>query len=139
MKYYFKLNIVSMIYALLAFIPIELIVNVYRIGRLTSWGINEVNCSVFVMLLIEIIAGTISLYSLTKKWLGSRLANLWTSILWIPYFILFIYVFGSLFPITYGGDSPNPASGLLIIGGLAVYPFYILVLNITSRTSNEKI
>ncbi|MFD0051175.1 hypothetical protein ACFVHQ_17955 [Actinomycetes bacterium NPDC127524] len=94
MKYYFKLNILSMMYALMVFIPIEIMVNVYRICRLTSWGIDEVNCSVFVMLLIEIIAGTILLYSLTKKWLGSRLANLWTSILWIPISsFLFMYPF----------------------------------------------
>ncbi|WP_419883978.1 hypothetical protein ACN6MY_11175 [Peribacillus sp. B-H-3] len=139
MKYYFKLNIVSIIYALIVFIPIELMVNVYRIGRLTSWGINAIHFLTFVTLLIEIIAGTIVLYSSSKKWLGRRIANLWTAILWIPYFILLIYVFVSLFPITYGGDDPNSASGLFIIGGLIVYPFYILVLNLFCRTSNKKI
>ncbi|MGP4108888.1 hypothetical protein [Virgibacillus sp. L01] len=138
MKYLLKLNVISMIYALIIFIPVQLIVNVYRIGRLTSWEIGTINILTGVILLIEVTAGTIILYLLTKKWLNGRKANLWTIILWIPYFVLFIYVFVTLFLITYGGDDPNPASGLLIIGGLIVYPFYILILNSFSMIPDEK-
>jgi hypothetical protein len=122
----------------MVFIPVQLMVNVYRISRLTSWEIGTVNILTGVILLIEVVVGSIMLYFLTKKWLNGRKANLWTIILWIPYFVLFIYIFASLFPITNGGDDPNPASGLLIIGGLLVYPFYILILNFFSMTSNEK-
>jgi len=139
MKYFLKLNAISILYALMVFIPVQLMVNVYRISRLTSLEIGTINILSGVILLIEVIAGTITLYFLTKKWLNGRKANLWTIILWIPYFVLFIYVFASLFPITYGGDDPNPASGLLIIGGLILYPFYILFLNFFSMTSDEKI
>ncbi|MBP1947542.1 hypothetical protein [Virgibacillus litoralis] len=138
MKYFLKLNAISILYALMIFIPVQLIVNVYRISRLISWEIGTINILTGIILLIEVIAGTIILYFLTKKWLNGRKANLWTIILWIPYFVLFIYVFVTLFPVTYGGDDPNPASGLLIIGGLIVYPFYILILNFFSMTSDEK-
>jgi hypothetical protein len=138
MKYLLRLNTISILYALMAFIPVQLMVNVYRISRLTSWEIGTVNILTGVILLIEVVIGSIMLYFLTKKWLNGRKANLWTIILWIPYFVLFIYIFASLFPITNGGDDPNPASGLLIIGGLLVYPFYILILNFFSMTSNEK-
>jgi hypothetical protein len=138
MKYLLRLNTISILYALMVFIPVQLMVNVYRISRLTSWEIGTVNILTGVILLIEVVVGSIMLYFLTKKWLNGRKANLWTIILWIPYFVLFIYIFASLFPITNGGDDPNPASGLLIIGGLLVYPFYILILNFFSMTSNEK-
>ncbi|ENH95549.1 hypothetical protein J416_15567 [Gracilibacillus halophilus YIM-C55.5] len=134
MKYFLKLNAISILYALMIFIPVQLVMNVYRISRLTSWEIGTIISLTGVILLIEVTVGTIMLYSLTKKWLNGRKANLWTVILWIPYFVFFIYIFASLFPITYGGDSPNPASSLLIIGGLIVYPFYILILNFLNMT-----
>ncbi|MBU9711847.1 hypothetical protein [Evansella tamaricis] len=138
MKYFLKLNVVSILYALMVFVPLELMLNVYRISRLTKWEIGTVNILTGVVLIVEIIGGTILLFFLTKKWLGGRKANFWTVTLWAPYFILFIYVFSALFPITYGGDAPNPVTGLLAIGGLIVYPFYILLLNFISMTSDDK-
>lgn len=36
MRYFLKLNVVSILYALLVFIPIEIMSNVYRINRLTT-------------------------------------------------------------------------------------------------------
>ncbi|SEN02173.1 hypothetical protein SAMN05192533_10875 [Mesobacillus persicus] len=138
MKYFLKLNVVSILYALMLFIPLELMLNVYRISRITNWEIGTVNILTGVTLIIEIIGGTILLVFLTKKWLGERKANFWTGILWAPYFVLFIYLFASLFPITYGGDGPNPVTGLLAIGGLIVFPFYILILNFFSMTSDGK-
>ena len=112
--------------------------NVYRISRLTNWEIGTVNILTGITLIFEIIGGTILILFLTKKWLDGRKANFWTVILWVPYFVLFIYVFASLFPITNGGDTPNPVTGLLAIGGLIVYPFYILILNSVCTTSDDK-
>lgn len=120
------------------FVPLELMLNVYRISRLTNVDIGTVNSLTGVTLIVEIIGGTILLFILTKKWLERRKANFWTVILWVPYFVLFIYVFASTFPITYDGDAPNPVTGLLAIGGLIVYPFYILILNFAGMTSDDK-
>lgn len=122
----------------MVFVPLELMLNVYRISRITNWGISTVNIVTGVTLIFEIIGGTILLVFLTKKWLGEQKANFWTVILWIPYFVLFIFIFASLFPVTYGGDDPNPVTGLLAIGGLIVFPFYILILNFFGMTSNSK-
>lgn len=129
MKYFFKLNIVSIIYALMVFIPLELILNVYRITRLTNWEFSTVNIVTCVTVIIVMVGATILLHFLTKKWLDGRKAKFWTVLLWVPYFILFIYVFASLFPMTNGGDEPNPVTGLFVMGGLIAYPFYILILN----------
>ena len=135
MNYFLKLNIVSILYALLFFIPLELMLNVYRIARLTSWQIDTVNILTFIILLVDTIGGTLVIYYLTKKWMEGRKANFWTILLWFPYFILFIFVLANLIPITYGGDEPNPVTGLLALGGIIVYPGYIFFLNLFSITS----
>lgn len=138
MHYFLKLNVVSILYALMVFVPLELMLNVYRISRLTNWEIGTVNILTAATIFIEFIGGTILLVYLTNKWLDGRKSKFLTVIFWVPYFVLLIYVFASLFPITNGGDTPNPVTGLLAIGGLIVYPFYILILNFFSITSDEK-
>jgi len=137
MKYFLKLNIISILYTLMIFVPLELMLNVYRISRLTNWEIGTVNILIGAILIVEVIGGTILLIFLTKNCLGGRKARFWTSILWVPYFVFLIYIFASLFPITYGGDTPNPVIGLLVVGLLIVYPFYILILNSFSTTSDN--
>ncbi|MEQ2467082.1 hypothetical protein ACTQ5K_03210 [Niallia sp. Sow4_A1] len=138
MNYFFKLNIVSIIYALMMFIPLELILNVYRITRLTNWEFSTVNIVTCVTVIIVMVGATILLHFLTKKWLDGRKAKFLTVLLWVPYFILFIYVFASLFPMTNGGDEPNPVTGLFVMGGLIAYPFYILILNFVGVPSEDK-
>ncbi|WP_017754009.1 hypothetical protein [Calidifontibacillus oryziterrae] len=129
MKFFLRLNFVNMIYALMAFVPLELMLNVYRMSRLTDWSISTLNILIALSTITIIIGGTILLFFLTKKWLRARKAKYWTAILWFPYFVVFVYLFANLFPITYGGDTPNPVTGLLAIAAMVVYPFYILLLN----------
>lgn len=138
MNYFLKLNVVSILYALLIFFPLELMLNVYRIIRLANWEIGTVKILIGVTLIMDIIGVTIIILYLTKKWLDRRKANFWTVILWIPYFVFLVYVFAVIFPITNGGDAPNPVTGLLAIGGLIVYPFYILILNFVGIESDDK-
>lgn len=118
-----------MLYALIVFIPFELLLNVYRISRLTKWSLGAVNILTIAILLAAFIGGTLLVHFLTQKWLGQRKTNFITVILWLPYFVLFVLAFAFLFPITNGGDDPGPAVGLLALGGMIVYPFCILVLN----------
>ncbi|SOC06367.1 hypothetical protein SAMN05880501_104260 [Ureibacillus xyleni] len=126
-----NLNVMSVLYALMIFVPLELMQNVYRIARLTGWEIGTVNILIGFTLMVDMIGGSMLLYYLTNKWQ----ANFWTMILWFPYFVLFICIYAKLFPITYGGDTPNPVTGLLAIGGLIAYPFYILILNVVARAN----
>ncbi|WP_138416577.1 hypothetical protein [Aquibacillus sediminis] len=132
MNYFLKLQVVSMLYGFMAFLPLELMINVYRISRLTNWEIGTVNILTGAIVIIECVVGTVLLFFLNKNWLDGRKANFWSVILWIPYFVIFVYLFASLFPITYRGDDPNPVTGLLAMGGLIVYPIYILIMNLTS-------
>nr|WP_295971424.1 hypothetical protein [uncultured Bacillus sp.] len=138
MNYFVKLNVVSILYALMILVPIELMANVYRISRLTGWNIGDVNTLSSITIVVVFIFDIILLFFLTKKWLKNRKANFWTVILWVPYFVLFAYIIASLFPITYGGDAPNPSTGLLAIGALMVFPIFILIINFIDFTSEEK-
>lgn len=138
MRYFLKLNVVSMLYALIVFIPFELMLNVYRISRLSNWDIGTVNILTNIILIAVFIGGTILIYFLIQKWLDERKVNLVTAILWLPYFVLFVLIFAFLSPITYGGDDPSPVAGLLAIGGTMGYPFYILLLNSIAMGRDEE-
>ncbi len=49
------------------FIPLELMINVYRISRITNWNIGTVNMLTGITIIVEFIVGTILLFFLTKK------------------------------------------------------------------------
>ncbi len=135
MKTFLRVNTLSALYAFALFISIELQVNVYRIYRVTGWEGNVVNSMIAVIHLVGFIATLILFYFLIRKWFEGHKAGYWSVILWLPYVVLFIFIFAMLFPMTDGGDRPAPVSGLVIIGQLIVYPFYLLI--ITSVGSAE--
>lgn len=138
MKYFLKLNIISILYAIMIFIPLQIMINIYRISRLTGWNIGTINILSCIIIIFISISGTAFSILLTKKWMNRRKANYLTVILWIPYFIVFVYIFTSLFPITHGGDDPNPVVGLLALIALVLYPIYLLIINfITSKITTE--
>ncbi|MEI2665800.1 hypothetical protein [Rossellomorea sp. LJF3] len=137
MNYFIKINVVSLLYALMILVPVELMVNGYRLTRLTGWERETVmDVSGFMIVAIFLI-GTVFLYFLTGKWMEGRRASYWTAVLWFPYFLLFMYVIATFFPTKYGGDAPNPAAGLLIIGALVTFPFYVLVMNFLSLGTDD--
>ncbi|CAM3848182.1 hypothetical protein [Alkalicoccus chagannorensis] len=128
----FKMNVVSLLCAVMAWIPLELMLNVYRISRWTPWEIETVTMWMIAATAVVVAGGTTGLYLLSKRWLHGRKANAWITILWIPYLVLFVYVVASLFPITYRGDMPNPVTGLLAMGGGVIYPIYIFFVQLAA-------
>ena len=137
MTYFLRLNIVSFLYALMFFVPLELMLNVYRLARLTNIEVGTINTLTCLLLFVGTIGGTIVIYQLSKSWLKGRKANSWTILLWLPYFALLLLLFANLAPFTNEGDMPNPVTGLLAFGGIIVYPIYIFVINIFSMTNEE--
>ncbi|MCA1060160.1 hypothetical protein LCL96_14575 [Rossellomorea aquimaris] len=132
MNHFIKINVLSIIYALMILIPVELMVNVYRLTRLTGFEMDTVQNVSGFMTGVVVILGTVIIHFLTKKWMVGRKAAYWTSVLWFPYFLLSAFIIAFLFPVTNGGDAPNPATGLVMIGALVSYPFYVLVMNFLS-------
>ncbi|MGO5010528.1 permease prefix domain 1-containing protein [Niallia sp. Sow4_A1] len=137
--YFIKLNVISLLYALLITFPIEIMFNVYRISRLTGLNLGTVNTFVIITTVGVLLLGTVLLYTLTKRWLKYRKSNFWTIILWFPYFILLFCLVAAFFPISNEMDNPGYGAGILAIGGILYFPIYILILNIVGYSINNKL
>ncbi|QHS21821.1 hypothetical protein GWK91_02165 [Virgibacillus sp. MSP4-1] len=138
MSFFVKINAISAIYALLLFVPIELMVNVYRLSRLTNVNIDQMVIIIGLMSLMTLMSGSIGLFILTQKWLNGRKSSFWSVILWVPYHVLYVFLFASIFPITYGGDEPGPGTGFMILALLILYPVYIFFINAAGLAYHDK-
>lgn len=125
MNYFWKLNLVSVFYAFMLFISIELQLNFYRIWRISGWETSSVNQLTAVIHFVGFIILTYLICFFNKRWLQNRNSKYWTAILWIPYLIVFLYIFANVFPITNRGDTPAPVTGLILLAQLISYPFYL--------------
>lgn len=127
MKNILKLNFISILYALSLFIAIELIINVYRISRITGWNLDVVMITIPVIILTGLILATLLVIHFTKRWMLNKKLAYWLALIWCPYFILFYYIFTYLFPLS-SGETLFPIFNILIYGIIVLYPFYILII-----------
>ncbi|WP_427110475.1 hypothetical protein [Lysinibacillus xylanilyticus] len=65
MNYFYKLNVVSMLYGLMFFISLEIQINYYRIVRLTGWEGQYFDNIVLLVHGVGFVVATIVLYKLT--------------------------------------------------------------------------
>lgn len=135
MKFFIKLNIISVLYAIALFIAIELIINVSHISMVTGWEWDNVYIVIAVINVIGLLLSTILFIYLTKKWNTSRKYSYLSLLLWLPYFILFFSFFPVVFPINVGVEL-FPRFSLLIYGSGILYPVYILFINIYASPLN---
>jgi len=134
MSYFLKLNIVSLLYGLLFFISMELQINYYRLLRLTGWAGDILDTFLLIVQLVGLIVATVCMYKLVVTWLGHRRVVYVTTILWLPYTVIFTMVFAYLFPISHRGDMPVPVQGLILLVLLVGYLLYIGMISIVART-----
>lgn len=128
MCYFGKLNIVSLLCSFILFVQLKIMGNVYRISRLSGLSLSVV---IILSLIIEIALFLLSIvvYIISQKqfnWIKLRYI---LSILWIPYFIIYVLIYKQLFPITFPADNPPPVVGLLYIFILFVYPLFVAAIN----------
>ena len=72
MKNFIKINFISSVYALSLFIAIELIINVYRISRVTGWSLDVVMVDIPVIILIGAAFSTLLMIRMIRKWMIGR-------------------------------------------------------------------
>ncbi|MFC7063443.1 hypothetical protein [Halobacillus seohaensis] len=125
-----KLNVVSILYAFMLFVPIELMLNAYRVSRLTGWNLDNLLIAMSIVVIIGFISSTMFLIFLTKKWMINRKSAFWSMLLWFPYLVIFVFIFVTLFPINNPADQPGPGGGIIILATLILYPFYLLLTNV---------
>ncbi|RAR45869.1 hypothetical protein DP091_01120 [Paenibacillus sp. MDMC362] len=85
MSFVIRLNISSFLYAWFPFVGIELMVNVYRLSRVTGWGVDLVNLVILVFFFVGLFLSGFGFPKLIRHWLGGRKASFISLILWIPY------------------------------------------------------
>lgn len=129
MKYLIKLNVMGILYALALFVAIELVLNVYRISRLTGWELESVANVVAILVFVGFVVASVLFILMTKRWMKARKSSYWSAVLWAPYLVIFVYLYALFFPIVDPGEVPSPGVGLVLIGALFRYPFYVALVN----------
>jgi hypothetical protein len=132
MKVFVKLNIISAFYALVLFIQLQPMLNIYRLVRITDWSFGTIYMLVAIFNLFVFIISTIVFLFITRKYLRQGNLRFLLTLLWIPFYAIITLIFYSLFPITIRGEEPAPVLGLVFIGVFFIYPFYIAFINIIS-------
>ncbi|MBT2288792.1 hypothetical protein J7E73_06500 [Paenibacillus albidus] len=129
LKFFGKVNGLSLLYALMLFMQVQLALNVYRISRITGWKLEKVNQWVTIAILVLFVLFSAAFVYLTNRYMQSSKKRYFTAVLWFPYFVVLVMGARSLWPMSDPGDKPAPVQGLLVIGALLVYPLYILGIN----------
>ncbi|MFP8642679.1 hypothetical protein ACLHWY_14200 [Priestia aryabhattai] len=135
MNYFLKLNFSSILYAVLIFINIELIFNIYRISRIIELDVAVARNIGIVIMLISVIVFSFIYYLLNRRYLTDSKLNYYGTVLWIPYFAIMLILFNKLFPISNHGDQLNPIGRIVIYLGVLLYPIYLAIVIALSRKS----
>jgi len=131
---FLKINAISIIYAVALLIPLEGLLNVYRLNRTTGISSNVIWYGSF-FIGIGLAIAALSLSSLLH--MSYRKVQKVSCILWLPYFLGMVYLMNRLFPMTNEGDSPGPIVGFILIGSLLMYPFFLLITSSIVRSTSE--
>ncbi|GAB2569978.1 hypothetical protein [Gracilibacillus alcaliphilus] len=94
-----------------------------------AWDDREAYISLIISSITVIVISTILILILTYRWFKQGYIKFWTILLWLPYFILFIYITANLFPMTNPGEIPSPGMGLLLIPFILFFPAYVFAVN----------
>jgi hypothetical protein len=127
MKTFAKLNLFAFLYGFVFFIQTELMVNISRLERITQWYNNTIGD---ILALVIFIGSTIIFVYITGRYFNKGGLKYLLTILWIPYCAILVYLFTSLLPMTNHQDFPTPAVGLILMGVVICYPFYIAIINV---------
>ncbi|MFZ0368689.1 MAG: hypothetical protein WAM07_03705, partial [Halobacillus sp.] len=138
MAYFGKINAVSILVAFLFFAAAELMVNTYRLSRLLNMELSVVVNVSMLLLGIWVVGGAVVCYLVLTRWMEKRKSDYLTVILWFPYFIFMTYMFVSVFPINHPADDPAPVLGLVLIGGVLMYPFILAFIIYASHSVRKK-
>lgn len=135
MKKFFKFNLFSFLFGAFVFIAYALMRNTPRLVRLISCMNYK---SINILSIIIFALGTISFIYICPKHLNFGKFNYLLMLSWLPYTTILQVLHDIFFPITYIGDEPSAADGLINLLMHVSYPFYILIIILTSFLISSK-
>jgi len=135
MRFFIKLNFISILLAAILLFVVESMLNVYRINRITNINFDLITLVIFVIYLILLVIIPILSYKILPFYLGQTKKNYLLILLFFPYFSILLKVFTSTFPMNNRGDMPNPIMGLFMIAELIFYPIFLFI---TIKISNNR-
>lgn len=138
MRFFIKLNIISVLYGFLFFIITTILLNPFRFKELINISFKTIEISFFIILIFGALIFAFLIPLLTKKWLNGRIATLWSTILWFPYWLLFTFSFAYFFPNHNPYDDDNYAAAFVIFFLLFIYPLYLGLTTIFGFTEKNK-
>ncbi|PRO64477.1 hypothetical protein C6I21_14205 [Alkalicoccus urumqiensis] len=122
MSSFLKLNTYALIAAIAMFLMTEIMLNIYRISNVLNISITNGSVLSLLVTFLIVIIFTFVFYRLIDPF---NFLFFTTTLVWLPYYLLFIYLFSILFPIENRGEIPPPITGLIIMAKLIGYPFYL--------------
>ncbi|QHT63167.1 hypothetical protein GXP70_26520 [Paenibacillus lycopersici] len=126
MRTVLQINVISILFAILLFVESELMVNVYRIERIT--GVSGISRGVSIAQWVTFIGLTALCFYLTKSRFAGGKSRFAVVLLWFPYYWAGIRGFVALFPITNPAERPLPGIGLVILAMIILYPVYVVAI-----------
>ncbi len=134
MKFFIKLNFISILLAVILLFVIESMLNIYRINRITNINFDLITLIILGIYLILLVVIPILSYKILPFYLGQTKKNYLSILLFIPYFSILLKAFTSTFPMSNRGDIPNPIMGLFMIAELIFYPIFLFItINISNN------
>lgn len=122
-----SIKYIEFLYAWFPFVGIELMANVYRLSRVTGWGLDHVNLVILVFFFVGLLLSGFGFPKLIRYWLGGRKASFFSLILWIPYFMILTYIVVAMVSDHPSGrqtESCNRTHGHRCFGVVPILPGY---------------
>ena len=135
MRLIHKLCGFSSVYGLLFYFVSYCLFNPYKLEIITSWSFDKITTVFLVIFGIIVLLATFFIPIATKKLLLGSFHSLWTSILWIPFFILLMVLIPALIPSLYPQldpeaahfESDNYVGDIIAIVLFLICPVYLLI------------
>lgn len=139
MRQFIYINFISCYFGILFFLDIQLFGNIYRIARITGWEQGFTNNLILIVnISLIFLFAALYIYFISRKHQNLSNSVYITCITWFIYFYMVNYIFNYFFAVVRPEERLSAGAGFIALLATCMYPFYILIVILLSRTSKLK-